>query len=143
MASTLKKDLGLMGVFCVSSGAMISSGLFVLPSLAFVKAGPGLLLSYLLAALLVLPAMLSKAELATAMPKAGGTYFYIDRTFGPAFGTMAGFANWFPISLKSAFALVGIGQFAILIYPDVSLWTIKLIAVSFCAFFVLINIKGV
>lgn len=143
MATRLKKDLGLLGVFCVSSGAMISSGLFVLPSLAFVKAGPGLLISYLLAALLVLPAMLSSSELATAMPKAGGTYFYIDRTFGPAFGSMAGIANWFSISLKSAFALVGIGEFATLIAPDVSIWTIKLIAASCCAFFVLINIRGV
>lgn len=143
MSSKLKKDLGLMGVFCVASGAMISSGLFILPSLAFVKAGPGLLLSYLLAALLVLPAMLSQAELATAMPKAGGTYFYIDRTFGPAFGSMAGIASWFSISLKSAFALVGIGEFATLVFPDVSVLTIKLIAAAFCAFFVLLNIKGV
>jgi len=30
--------------------------------------------------------MLSKAELATAMPKAGGDYFYIDRSMGPAMG---------------------------------------------------------
>ena len=143
MSTALKKDLGLMGVFCVSSGAMISSGLFILPGLAFAKAGPGLLLSYLLAALLVLPAMLSKAELATAMPKAGGTYFYIDRTFGPAFGSMAGIANWFSISLKSAFALLGIGEFARLISPGVGEFEVKLIAVTCCVIFVLINIKGV
>jgi len=139
----LKKDLGLLGVFCVSSGAMISSGLFVLPSLAFVKAGPGVLVSYMLAAILVLPAMLSVSELATAMPKAGGAYFYIDRTFGPAFGSMAGIANWFSIGLKSAFALVGIGTFATLIYPDVDIWTIKLISIACCVIFALINIKGV
>lgn len=143
MATALKKDLGLLGVFCVSSGAMISSGLFILPSLAFVKAGPGLLLSYMLAALLVLPAMLSKAELATAMPKAGGTYFYIDRTFGPAFGSMAGIANWFSIGLKSAFALVGIGEFATLISPGVGEFEVKFIAVTCCVIFVLINVKGV
>ena len=139
----LKKDLGLLGVFCVSSGAMISSGLFVLPGLAFMKAGPGILFSYLLAALLVLPAMLSKAELATAMPKAGGTYFYIDRTFGPAFGTVGGIANWFSISLKSAFALLGIGELATLISPDVGVMQVKLIAVFCCVLFVMINIRGV
>ena len=44
----LKKDLGLIGVFCVASGAMISSGIFILPGLAFAKAGPASILSYLL-----------------------------------------------------------------------------------------------
>ena len=34
MSANLKKDLSLLGVFCVASGAMISSGLFVLPGLA-------------------------------------------------------------------------------------------------------------
>jgi len=143
MPGELKKGLGLWGVFCVSSGAMISSGLFILPGLAFGKAGPAVLLSYMLAAFLVLPAMLSKAELATAMPKAGGTYFYIDRTFGPAFGTLGGIANWFSISLKSAFALLGIGQFATIISPDVGVMEVKLVAVACCAFFVLLNIRSV
>lgn len=139
----LKKDLGLLGVFCVASGAMISSGIFILPGLAFAKAGPASILSYLLAAVLVIPAMFSKAELATAMPKAGGTYFFLGRTFGPAFGTLGGMANWFSISLKSAFALVGIGGFAVLIWPDISVFHIKLISIVFCIVFILINIRGV
>ncbi len=41
---------------------------------------------------MVIPAMLSKAELATAMPKAGGDYFCTDRSMGAGFGTLAGFA---------------------------------------------------
>ena len=69
----LKKELGAVDVFCIATGAMISSGLFVLPGIAFATAGPAIVLSYFLAGLLVTPAMLSKAELAPAMPKAGGT----------------------------------------------------------------------
>jgi basic amino acid/polyamine antiporter, APA family len=102
-----------------------------------------MILSYLLASLLVLPAMLSKAELATAMPKSGGTYFFIDRTFGPAFGTLGGIANWFSISLKSAFALIGIGEFVTLIYPNITQVHVKLIAIACCILFVLINIRSV
>ncbi|MBU4484610.1 APC family permease, partial [bacterium] len=143
MSTNLKKDLGLLGVFCISSGAMISSGLFILPGLAFMKAGPGMLFSYLLASILVVPAVLSKAELATAMPKAGGTYFFIDRTFGPAFGTLGGISNWFSIGLKSAFALMGIGEFAILFNPNITAFHVKLIACACCILFVLINIRGV
>jgi basic amino acid/polyamine antiporter, APA family len=139
----LRKELGLLDVFCIASGAMISSGLFILPGLAFSKTGPAVILSYALASLLVIPAMLSKAELATAMPKAGGTYFFIDRSMGPMMGTIGGFASWFSLAFKSAFALVGIGVFAILLNPGFSVIQMKIIAVFFCIVFTLINLFGV
>ena len=69
----LRKELGLLAIFCISAGAMISSGLFVLPGIAFAATGPSVILAYLLAGALALPALFSKAELSTAMPKAGGT----------------------------------------------------------------------
>jgi len=62
--AVLKKELGLPDVFAVAAGAMISSGLFILPAIAFSKAGPAVILSYFLASLLVIPSVLSKAELA-------------------------------------------------------------------------------
>ena len=67
-AKRLKKVLGFWDIFCLASGAMISSGLFVLPGLAYAKAGPAVIFSYILGAILVIPSLLSKAELATAMP---------------------------------------------------------------------------
>ena len=79
---------------------MISSGLFILPGLAFAKAGPAVILSYMLAGIFCLPTLLSMAELTTAMPKAGGDYFYIMRGFGPLLGTVAGFSTWFSLSLN-------------------------------------------
>ena len=139
----LKRELGLLGIFCIASGAMISSGLFILPGLAFAKAGPAILISYGIASFLVLPAMLSKAELSTAMPKAGGTYFFIDRSMGPMMGTIGGFAAWFSLAFKSAFALVGIGVFAILLNPGFTVMQMKLVAVFFCIIFTVINIRGV
>ena len=71
----LKKKLGLWDVFAISAGAMISSGLFVRPALAYAQCGPGLVLAYVLASVMVFPSVLSKAELSTAMQKAGGTYY--------------------------------------------------------------------
>jgi amino acid transporter/mannitol/fructose-specific phosphotransferase system IIA component (Ntr-type) len=141
--SCLKKDLGLTDIFCIASGAMISSGLFVLPGLAFARAGPAVILSYGIASLMIIPAVLSKAELSTAMPKAGGTYFFIDRSMGPLMGTIGGFAAWFSLAFKSAFALVGIGLFAVLLNPGFSETQIKIIAVFFCIIFAIINILGV
>jgi amino acid transporter len=138
----LKKGLGLSDVFAIAAGAMISSGLFILPGLAFAKAGPAMILAYIIAGILVIPTMLAKAELATAMPKAGGVYFYVTRSMGIAPGTFAGMAAWFSLSLKSAFALVGIGAFAILLNPGITILHIKLIAIACCLFFIMLNILG-
>ena len=79
--------------------------------------------------------MLAKAALGTAMPKAGGTYFFIERSLGPIMGTYGGLANWFSLSFKSAFALVGIGEFTILVFPLITPMQIKLIAVACCLIF--------
>jgi len=122
---------------------MISSGLFVLPGLVYREAGPAVVLAYALAGILVIPAMLSQAELCTAMPKSGGTYFFIERTMGALPGTFAGLANWFSIALKSAFALVGIGAFAWLIWPGLSVWQVKSIAIASCLVFTALNILSV
>lgn len=135
----LKKELTLLDVFCVATGAMISSGLFILPGLAFSKAGPAVILSYILAGILCIPTLLSKAELITAMPKAGGDYFYIMRGFGPLLGTVAGFSSWFSLSLKGAFALVGMGAYLSVI----TLFPLNIIAFWLCLFFILINLVGI
>ena len=87
---SLKRRLGLRETFCIAAGAMISSGLFVLPGQAFKVCGPAVVLAYALAALMVIPALLSKAELATAMPRSGGSYFFIERAMGALPGTLAG-----------------------------------------------------
>ena len=136
----LTRQLSLLDVFCIAAGAMISSGLFVLPGLIYAKTGPAVILAYILAGIFVLPALFTKAELATAMPKAGGGYFFVERSMGSVAGVIGGFAEWFSLSIKSAFALVGIGAFAILINPNLTLWQIKLIAAGFCIFLSLIHI---
>ncbi len=139
----LKKELGLLDVFCIATGAMISSGLFVLPGLAFAIAGPGMILAYVLAGVLMIPAMLSQAELATAMPKSGGSYFFVERSLGPAVGTVAGLANWLSIMLKATFALIGIGALSALLFPGLGEWGVKLVAITACIVFALMNVFSV
>ncbi|MBN1593505.1 MAG: amino acid permease [Candidatus Coatesbacteria bacterium] len=137
------KSLGLFGTFCIGAGSMISSGLFVLPAIAFSATGPSVILSYALASLFIVPALFSKAELASAMPKAGGSYFFIERSLGTLPGLLTGLANWFSLALKSAFALLGIGAIAKLAFPDLSLLQVKIVAISFCALLTIINLTGI
>lgn len=107
----LEPGLGLFAVLAISLGAMMGSGVFVLPGIASTQAGELLWLAYVLAGLGVLPAAVSKAELATAMPVSGGSYVYIDRAFGPLASTIFGLGLWVSLLLKSAFALVGFGAY--------------------------------
>ncbi len=121
---------------------MLGSGIFVLPGLAAAKTGSSVWLAYLLAAVCILPAALSKSELATAMPSSGGTYVYIERAFGPIFGTIAGIGLWLSLLLKSAFALVGFGAYlSILVNIEVGLT--KYIALIFLLVILFLNILGV
>ncbi|TDI55379.1 MAG: amino acid transporter [Acidobacteria bacterium] len=110
-STSLRRTLGLYAVLTISVGAMIGSGIFVLPGLAFKIAGPSVILAFFLAGLVVLPAAISQSEMATAMPEAGGTYLYIDRAMGPLMGTIAGFGVWFSLVFKASFALVGLSAY--------------------------------
>ncbi|MFB0552354.1 MAG: amino acid permease [Phycisphaerae bacterium] len=135
----LRKELNLIDVFCIASGAMISSGLFILPGIAYARAGPAVILCYLMAGLLSIPGMLSIAEMTTAMPRAGGDCFTVVRSLGPAAGTVAGLLSWFSLSMKSAFALVGISIFTALIIDA----NLHLLSILFCVIFLLINLAGI
>ena len=138
-AAGLRKDISLFGVFAIALGTTISSGLFLLPGIAFAQAGPAIIVSYLLAGLVVLPPLLCKSELATAMPRAGGVYFYIDRAFGPLAGTIAGLGTWISLTLKTSFALVGSGYYIGLYIPDPP---VLLIAIVLALLFGGINLLG-
>lgn len=141
----LKKELGYMDVFSISSGAMISSGIFILPGIAFSKAGPIMILGYILGGLIAFTGILSIIELTTAMPKAGGDYFFIVRTLGPLIGTISGVLSWFAICLKTAFAIFGIaGVMGGLIYgSSLDHHTLVLISTIITSIFLLLNIIGV
>ncbi|MFP3947533.1 MAG: amino acid permease [Longimicrobiales bacterium] len=134
----LSKELKLFDVFAISTGAMFSSGFFLLPGVAAAYSGPAVVLSYLVAGLLVVPALLCLAELCTAMPRAGGAYYFLDRSLGPVFGTVGGLGTWVAQVFKSAFALVGIGAYLTLL-TDVPM---KSVTVALTVAFVLLNILG-
>ncbi len=134
----LNKEIGLFGVFAISTGAMFSSGFFLLPGIAFMYTGPSVFLAYLLSAILIIPAMFCMAEISTAIPKAGGAYFIIDRAYGPLFGTIGGLGTYFALVLKSAFALVGMGAYTSLIL-DIP---VDHIAIALTIVFAVVNIIG-
>ena len=137
-STRLRKELGLFDVYAISTGAMFSSGFFLLPGIAAAETGPSVPLAYLAAGVLIVPAMLSVAELATAMPRAGGAYYFLDRSMGPLVGTVGGLGTWLALILKTAFALVGMGAYLSL-YVDVA---VEPLALALTAVFMVVNVGG-
>jgi amino acid transporter/mannitol/fructose-specific phosphotransferase system IIA component (Ntr-type) len=148
----LKKELSLFSVYAIATGTTLSAGFFLLPTYAAQRAGPAIILAYVVAAALLVPAMLSIVELATAMPRAGGAYYFLDRALGPLAGTVGGFGTWLALVLKAAFALVGMGAYLALLfsllaakYPSLDgleRFSFRTIAAGLAILFGLLNLLG-
>ena len=90
---------------------MIGAGIFVLPGVAAQEAGPIVVLSFLVGGLIAMVNAFTVSELGTAMPKAGGAYYYINRSLGPLFGSISGMGDWMGLAFASAFYCIGFGGY--------------------------------
>jgi len=141
--ATFARTIGLAGVVIISLSAMLP-GIFVTPTFAAEIMGPGIWLAFLLAAAVVLPAAISKSELASGMPSSGGSYVFLERTYGPLFGTISGLGLWASFMLKSAFSLIGFSAYFIFIttFFDVEM-TMLTLSLSALVLITVVNILGV
>ncbi len=114
----LAKDLGLVSAMTIGIGTMIGAGIFVLPGVAAQEAGPIVVVSFLVGGLIAMVNALSVSELGTAMPKAGGGYYYVNRALGPMFGSIAGLGDWLGLAFASAFYSIGFGQYLVTLLGD-------------------------
>ncbi len=135
----LSKQLGTGAVFSLSLGPMLASGIFLLPALVYAQVGPAAIAAYAAAGLLLVPSLLSKTELSTAMPRAGGTYYFLDRSLGPVVGTVAGAGTWLALAFKSAFDLIGLGFYLVLFLN----LDFRPVALALCVVFAGLSISGV
>ena len=140
---TLKRSLGLAGVVIISLSAMLP-GIFVTPTFAADIMGPGIWLAFIVAAAVVLPAAISKAELSSGMPSSGGSYVYLERTYGPMIGTISGLGLWASFLLKSGFALIGFSAYfiAVTTYFDIQM-RMMVLSMSALVLITIVNILGV
>ena len=122
----LKKELKLLDVYSIATGTTLSAGFFLLPGLAAIQAGPALTAAYLIATIPLIPGMFSIIELATAMPRAGGIYYFLDRTLGPAIGTIGGIGTWLALILKVSFALIGMSAYLEIFFPNLPIIPISI-----------------
>lgn len=109
---TFARDLGLFDSTMIGIGAMIGAGIFVLTGIAAGEAGPGSILAFGLNALVTLLTAFAYAELASAIPRAGGGYSFVRMAFPGGAGFVAGWLLWFAYTVAcSLYALGFAGYF--------------------------------
>ena len=106
------RTLGLFDATMIGVGAMIGAGIFVLTGIAAGVSGPASILAFALNGAVTLLTAFAYAELATAIPEAGGGYAYVRRAFPGAVGFTAGWMLWFAYTVAcSLYALGFAGYF--------------------------------
>ena len=98
----LTRQLGLLGLAATGICSMMGAGINVIPFMIQRNVpgiGPWVLTAYLFAAVPAILAALAYAILASAMPRAGGSYVYASRGLSPCWGFVASFSQWFGLSI--------------------------------------------
>lgn len=142
----LERTIGLLGGLTVGIGTMIGAGIFVFPGLAAGGAGPAASISFLVGGIVALMVVLPASELATAMPRSGGGYFFVSRGMGSLPGSIVGISLWFGLIFASAFYLIGFGYYFIQIFLEIgfslSMNSVVLFAFVFGLILIVLSLLG-
>ena len=103
----LKRSLGAFQLTLLGIGAVIGTGIFVLTATAAQKAGPGMMVSFIVAGAVCAVAALCYSELASMVPVAGSAYTYSYAVMGEAIAWMVGWALILEYALGASAVAVG------------------------------------
>ncbi|MDJ1431283.1 amino acid permease [Halostagnicola sp. A-GB9-2] len=137
----LARDLGFVEAYTLGLGTMIGAGIFVLPGIVADAAGPASMISFAIGGVVALLAALSLSELATGMPKAGGSYYYVNHALGSFFGTIVGWGMWAGLMFATAFYMLGFGQY--LTNQPSDAFVVILAGLAMASVLVAVNYRGV
>jgi APA family basic amino acid/polyamine antiporter len=104
---SLKRSLGAFQLTLLGIGAVIGTGIFVLTSEAAQKAGPAMMISFVIAGLVCAVAALCYAELASMVPVSGSAYTYSYAVVGELLAWMVGWALILEYAIGASAVAVG------------------------------------
>ena len=152
----LARHIGLLGLTATGICSMMGAAINFIP-FTIQRNDPGIgadvLPAYMVAMIPAFLAAIAYAILASAMPRAGGSYVYASRSINPYFGFVASFSQWFGLSIA-----IGVVSYVIVPFmrdaalaveaTDLAAWLesgpIRLsISLGFLWLFVGINIRGI
>src|SRR3569833_617526 len=104
---SLKRSLGAFQLTMLGIGAVIGTGIFVLTATAAQKAGPGMMVSFIVAGIVCALAALCYSELASMVPVAGSAYTYSYAVMGELAAWLVGWALILEYALGASAVAVG------------------------------------
>lgn len=104
---SLKRQLGAFQLTMLGIGAIIGTGIFVLTAEAGQKAGPGMMVAFVIAAVVCALAALAYAELAAMVPVSGSAYTYTYAVLGEALAWSVGWALVLEYAVAAGAVAVG------------------------------------
>ena len=104
---SLHRSLGPIQLTLLGIGAVIGTGIFVLTAAAAQKAGPGMMVSFIIAGLVCAVAALCYSELASMVPVAGSAYTYSYAVMGELMAWLVGWALILEYALGASAVAVG------------------------------------
>jgi len=140
----LKKVLGLGFGIAIFIGGTIGVGILRTPGeiAAFLNNEWLIISVWLVGGLYILMGCGAYAELATSIPKAGGSYNYIKRAFGGYAGFISGWFDYITNAIAPAFFCIVISEYIAMLFPEIKEQT-TVIAIAFLTGFTLIHIGGI
>jgi len=149
VTAELSRDLNLFHITMMGMGMMIGAGVFVGIGLCMGGAGPGgLLLTFSLNGFIALCSAMSFAELASAIPRAGGAYNFARIGFGRAASFIAGWMEWLAASAAGGFYALVLSKYSLeFLYgmgwiPNPGMWMVRICAICAALGFVYVNFRG-
>lgn len=103
----LKRQLGALQLTMLGIGAIIGTGIFVLTAEAGQKAGPGMMIAFVIAAVVCALAALAYAELASMVPVSGSAYTYTYAVLGEVLAWIVGWALVLEYAVAAGAVAVG------------------------------------
>ncbi|MGW7005984.1 APC family permease [Streptomyces sp. NPDC054933] len=149
--STLRRDVGMIGLLWASVGSIIGSGWLYGAQKAVVVAGPAAVISWTIGAIAIVLLALVHAELGGLFPVAGGTARYPHYAFGGLAGMSFGWFSWLqaatvaPIEVEAMIGYAGHWSWAQGFLNKDQTLTVSgfIVAVILMAVFVAVNFLGV
>ena len=138
----LKRSVSFIEAIAIVVGGIIGSGIFLKPGIVFSNAGsPYLgLLAWIVGGIVTMASALTIAEIASAIPKTGGLYVYLEDLYGDIWGFLLGWVQTVITYPASAAALaIAFTTFATFFIPMTPLQQ-KLMAIGIMVFVVIMNI---
>ncbi len=146
----LAREMSLLDATLIGVGAMIGAGIFVLIGIAAGVAGPGLILTFSLNALIALLTAMSYAELGSCYHDAGGGYLWVKEGLPKWNGFLSGWMSWFAHAVACSLYALGFGAYFAHVLAEFSItlpdWGFlspqKLLAAAVAILFAYINFRG-